>query len=59
MPLARQAAALLRKEFGTRRVVLFGSLASHSGFTVWSDIVWQFLRYLPIVFMLLSQRLQE
>jgi predicted nucleotidyltransferase len=36
--LARQAAALLRAEFGARDVVLFGSLASHSGFTLWSDI---------------------
>jgi predicted nucleotidyltransferase len=38
MRLARQAAALLRKEFGARCVVLFGSLASHSDFTLWSDI---------------------
>ena len=38
MRLARQAAVLLRKEFGARNVVLFGSLASHSGFTIWSDI---------------------
>ena len=36
--LARQAAALLRAEFGARDVVLFGSLASHSDFTLWSDI---------------------
>jgi uncharacterized protein len=38
MRLARQAAALLRKEFGVKHVVLFGSLAIHSGFTLWSDI---------------------
>lgn len=38
MRLARQAAKLLRKEFSARRVVLFGSLTSHSGFTLWSDI---------------------
>jgi predicted nucleotidyltransferase len=38
MRLARQAAALLRTEFGARDVVLFGSLASPSGFTLWSDI---------------------
>ena len=38
MRLARQAAALLCKEFDARSVVLFGSLASRSGFTLWSDI---------------------
>jgi predicted nucleotidyltransferase len=38
MRLARQAAALLRAEFGASDVVLFGSLASHSDFTLWSDI---------------------
>lgn len=36
--LARQAAALLRAEFGARDVILFGSLASPGGFTLWSDI---------------------
>lgn len=38
MRLARQAAVLLRQDFGARRVVLFGSLASRSSFTLWSDI---------------------
>ena len=38
LQLARQAAALLRKDFGSTRVVLFGSLASQDGFTLWSDI---------------------
>ncbi len=38
MRLARQSAALLRKEFGARKVVLFGSLAISSDFTLWSDI---------------------
>jgi predicted nucleotidyltransferase len=36
--LARQAANLLRKEFSAKSVFLFGSLASQSGFTLWSDI---------------------
>ncbi len=38
MWLARQAAALLRNEFDAKNVVLFGSLASRSGFSLWSDI---------------------
>lgn len=38
MLLAREAAALLRKDFGARRVVLFGSLARQDEFTLWSDI---------------------
>lgn len=38
MRLARQAASLLRTDFGAGRVVLFGSLASRSGFSLWSDI---------------------
>lgn len=38
MRLARQAAVLLRQDFGARRVALFGSLASRSSFTLWSDI---------------------
>jgi predicted nucleotidyltransferase len=36
--LARQVATLLRKDFSARRVALFGSLASRSNFTLWSDI---------------------
>lgn len=36
--LARQTAALLRKDFSASRVVLFGSLASRGSFTLWSDI---------------------
>ncbi len=38
MRLARQAAALLRAEFGARDVILFGSLARPGGFMLWSDI---------------------
>ena len=38
MRVARQAAALLRSDFSAQRVVLFGSLASRGGFTLWSDI---------------------
>jgi predicted nucleotidyltransferase len=35
---ARQAARLLRTEFGAQKVVLFGSLAQSGHFTRWSDI---------------------
>jgi uncharacterized protein len=38
MRFAQQAASLLRKEFGATEVVLFGSLASQNGFTMWSDV---------------------
>lgn len=36
--LARQASKLLREKFMARHVVLFGSLASEIGYSVWSDI---------------------
>lgn len=36
--VARQAAALLRHEFGASKVVVFGSLARGNRFTPWSDI---------------------
>ncbi len=36
--LARQAATLLREQFGATRVVAFGSLAHQSWFSPWSDI---------------------
>ncbi len=36
--LARQAAGLLREQFGVSRVALFGSLARRDSFTSWSDI---------------------
>lgn len=36
--LVQQANKLLREEFKARHVVLFGSLASETGFTIWSDI---------------------
>jgi predicted nucleotidyltransferase len=36
--LARHAAALLRKEFGATRVVVFGSLVHKGCFTPWSDV---------------------
>jgi len=36
--VARQAAALLREQFGVSRVVVFGSLVRQHGFTRWSDV---------------------
>ena len=36
--VARQAAELLRREFGANRVVVFGSLAHGAGFGLWSDV---------------------
>jgi predicted nucleotidyltransferase len=36
--LAHQAARLLKERFGATRVVLFGSLARHEGFSLWSDV---------------------
>jgi predicted nucleotidyltransferase len=36
--IARKAAKLLKSEFGAAEVILFGSLARHVGFTLWSDI---------------------
>ncbi|MBN1886738.1 MAG: hypothetical protein JW850_02065 [Thermoflexales bacterium] len=36
--LARQAAALLSKEFGATRIVVFGSLVHQGAFTLWSDV---------------------
>lgn len=36
--VARQAAKLLRDEYGARKVVVFGSLAHEDWFTPWSDI---------------------
>ncbi len=36
--LARQAAALLREQFGVGRVVVFGSLVHKGCFTPWSDV---------------------
>src|SRR3970040_161126 len=38
MLAARKAAKLLKTEFGAKEVILFGSLARHVGFTLWSDI---------------------
>lgn len=38
MKVARRAAALLKSSFGARKVAVFGSLASASRFTRWSDI---------------------
>ncbi|MCA1900245.1 MAG: nucleotidyltransferase domain-containing protein [Chloroflexi bacterium] len=38
MRIARQAADLLRKEFGAKKVILFGSLAKRGAFTLFSDI---------------------
>ena len=35
---ARKAARLLREKFGAKEVILFGSLARHGGFTLFSDI---------------------
>jgi predicted nucleotidyltransferase len=36
--LARQAAALLKSEYGAQRVVAFGSLTPPDRFTIWSDV---------------------
>ena len=36
--LARVAAEMLKGRYGATRVVVFGSLASKTGFTPWSDI---------------------
>ena len=36
--IAKQAAHLLREEFGVSRVVVFGSLARDHGFNRWSDV---------------------
>lgn len=36
--LARQAAALLKEEYGVQRVVVFGSLTHSGRFTQWSDV---------------------
>ena len=36
--LARQAAQLLRADFGAKEVILFGSAADLSLFTLWSDV---------------------
>jgi len=36
--VARSAAHVLRRQFGVRRVVVFGSLAHRMWFTPWSDI---------------------
>jgi predicted nucleotidyltransferase len=36
--LARQAAELLRNDFGAKKIVVFGSLAHEAWFTPWSDI---------------------
>ena len=35
---AREAAEILRNEFGAKKVILFGSLAQRGRFTLWSDI---------------------
>jgi predicted nucleotidyltransferase len=36
--IAKIAASRLRKEYGAKRVIVFGSLAHRSWFTQWSDI---------------------
>ncbi len=36
--IAGSAAQLLRKEFGAKKIVVFGSLAHEKGFGLWSDI---------------------
>jgi len=36
--VARQAAQMLRQQFGASKVVVFGSLARNARFTPWSDI---------------------
>lgn len=36
--VARQAAELLRREFGARKIFIFGSFVRRGGFSPWSDI---------------------
>jgi len=36
--LARQAAALLKTQYGAKRVIVFGSLVHDRCFTRWSDV---------------------
>ena len=36
--IAKQAASILRQEFGAERVVVFGSVVNSENFTFWSDI---------------------
>ena len=36
--VAKQAAVILRQQFGAKKVVIFGSLARKEDFTSWSDI---------------------
>ena len=38
LALAKKASFLLRRQYGAKRVVLFGSLASTEAFSTWSDI---------------------
>lgn len=38
LKVAREAAALLRQNFGAEKVVVFGSLTNEESFTSWSDI---------------------
>jgi len=38
LELAKQASFLLRRRYGAKRVVVFGSLASAKAFSEWSDI---------------------
>lgn len=38
MSVARKAAELLKSEFGAKEVILFGSLARRSSFSLYSDI---------------------
>jgi hypothetical protein len=45
--IAQEATSMLRREFGTAKVMVFGSLAPAAWFTTWSDIdlaVWGGLR---------------
>ena len=39
LAVAKQAASILRQQFGAYKVVVFGSLLSEEMFTSWSDIV--------------------
>jgi len=38
LELAKKASFLLRKRYGAKRVVVFGSLARRKAFSAWSDI---------------------
>jgi predicted nucleotidyltransferase len=38
LKVAKKAATLLRKKFGAKKIVIFGSLTNEDAFSAWSDI---------------------